>query len=459
MLEVQKILPNNHENVTLTAALADFLSDIRNSQSHATERTYGYVLGRFYSYLASSAFATQHLSLVTSSSTEAESALSQLQPEKFPIAKLQTDWAISFMRLVAAGQLNATLDSTSASSNVRNTNIKVKQIPKSTVATHAAALLRFYRWCSVERLLTMPTDEFERLTIRLRELRGKQKRTIIDKVPADNLVEALLAQAKANLDTAIATKNNLATMQASKESVEGDLNTKDTSIASVEITKGLAKYDQIQHTLQSYRNLALLETLKSTGSRVSELCNLTRGDLDATNQRARVLGKGNKERWVYFSPASWEAIQKYLQVRTQLLAQVASNTLASNSEKKAETTTSKTLPENKGKKSKNIRVKLSELAAQPVFARHDRGAGMSQVKPLTPRSIQRMLWQLVEETELLAYITPHKFRHWFATKMLAATGDLAVTQDLLGHANPATTRIYAQVSETKKQDAHRQVFK
>jgi site-specific recombinase XerD len=315
----------------------------------------------------------------------------------------------------------------------------------------------------------MPTDEFERLTIRLRELRGKQKRTIIDKVPADNLVEALLTQAKANLDTVIAPRDNLATMSIMRKSVEIEAKLNDENNTSIseggDITKGLAKYDQLQHKLQAYRNLAILETLKSTGGRVSELCNLTRGDLDTTNQRARVLGKGNKERWVYFSPASWEAIQKYLQIRTQLLAQLANNTFKADSEKKVEATNSEASSKNKSKNSKsnstssNTRLRLSELAAQPVFARHDRGAGMSQVKPLTPRSIQRMLWQLVEETELLAYITPHKFRHWFATKMLAATGDLAVTQDLLGHANPATTRIYAQVSEIKKQDAHRQVFK
>jgi integrase len=102
--------------------------------------------------------------------------------------------------------------------------------------------------------------------------------------------------------------------------------------------------------------------------------------------------------------------------------------------------------------------RVSELGAQPVFARHDRGAGWKQVKPLSSHAIENLLWELVEETGLDVVITPHKFRHWFATKMLAATADLATTQDLLGHSNPATTRIYAQVSEKKKQSAHQQVF-
>jgi site-specific recombinase XerD len=77
---------------------------------------------------------------------------------------------------------------------------------------------------------------------------------------------------------------------------------------------------------------------------------------------------------------------------------------------------------------------------------------------LLPHAVETMLWELVEQAGLEVKITPHRFRHWFATRILAATGDLATTQDLLGHANPATTRIYAQVSETNKQQAHRQVF-
>ena len=55
-------------------------------------------------------------------------------------------------------------------------------------------------------------------------------------------------------------------------------------------------------------------------------------------------------------------------------------------------------------------------------------------------------------------ITPHSFRHWFATRVLATTGDLAATQDLLGHSSPATTRVYARVSAERLRAAHASVF-
>ena len=327
---------------------------------------------------------------------------------------------------------------------------KLKAVPKSTLAVYAAALMRFYRWCSVERLVLMSADEFERLAIRLRELRGRQKRTIIDKVPADEVIEALLKQARVNLVALVEQHSELQT--------NGDLSISEDSVmlsrnATANLTQpktALAKYDALHHRLQALRNLALVETLKATGARVSEITGLTRGNLDAVNRRARVVGKGNKERWVYFSTPAWDTVQSYLQTRTRLLAQAGHDDQMDN-----ETTRLANTEPQKFRK-KTVRLKSAEIAQQPVFARHDRGAGVKQVKPLTPRSVQKILWELVEAVEdedLPMYITPHKFRHWFATKMLAATGDLAVTQDLLGHANPATTRIYAQVSETRKQNS------
>lgn len=416
MLSIQE---STNSIKTVQAAVAGFLTDIRSGHSPATERTYGFILRHFCQYLSNLAASGQ---LPT-----------ELADNNFPISALQTDWAISFMRQLTAGQLRS-------EGKQDGTTPNPKPVPKSTIATYAAALMRFYRWCSVERLVIMPSDELERLAVRLRELRGKQKQTIIDKVPADEVIEALLEQARANL--AATTANN--------ETQSADISA-DGAVSPAHSKTAFAKNDALNQRLQALRNLALVETLKCTGARVSEITNLTRGDLDAANRRARVVGKGSKERWVYFSTAAWESVQSYLQTRTRLLGQAAL-AIDSTPPEAAEKTKAKKKP---------VRIKLGELAVQPVFARHDRGAGIKEVKPLTPRSVQRIMWSLIdaiEDEDVILYITPHKFRHWFATKMLSATGDLAVTQDLLGHANPATTRIYAQVSETKKQSSHRQVF-
>jgi site-specific recombinase XerD len=56
------------------------------------------------------------------------------------------------------------------------------------------------------------------------------------------------------------------------------------------------------------------------------------------------------------------------------------------------------------------------------------------------------------------HLTPHTLRHYFATEFLSETGDLALTQYALGHASPATTRIYAKTKREDYRRAHRQIF-
>lgn len=406
---------NNSERITdtplsrnINQVILDFLQDLAVGHSPATTRTYRIALNRYCQYLILAGFA---------------------QPEQDSISILKTDWAVSFLRTLAVGQANNINPSFDSSNNqTQNNSVNpLTKVSKSTLSTYSAALLRFYSWCGIEQLLHLSTDEYARLTKRLKELRGKQQRTILNKVPADEIIEKLLAQARRSYSA-----NNLASSQEVQVS----------QLVSVS-----TEYDKGRHKLLRLRNIALLETLKSTGARVSEICGLTRADLDNTNQRARVVGKGSKERWVYFSAVAWTALDEYLAARAVPLATRTSSTNSDVSNK-----------ESNPIRPVRRRERASEVDSQPLFARHDRGAGVKQLKPLAPRSIENMLWQLVEEAGLQTYITPHKFRHWFATRILAATGDLATTQDLLGHASPTTTRIYAQVSEQKKQNAHRQVF-
>jgi site-specific recombinase XerD len=380
---------------TINEAMEGFLADITAGHSPATAKTYRVALTRFTTYLK------DHL---------------KLDIYSVPAAQLETDWAVNCVRWIANGQPAALTDAIQA--NTRT--------PRTTTATYVAGLSRFYRWCAIERLLQLPGDEYERMTLRFKDLRGKVQRTIIDKVPADKILDKLLEHARLPISEA---SNNSDETENNQERKAFKGNTR------------LTELDRRRRQLIRLRNIALLETLRSTGARVSEVCELKRGALDQQNQRARVVGKGSKERWIYFSPTAWEAIQEYLLERGRAMIQIAGEQE----------------PEGDPRKRGRGRI-ASELALQPVFSRHDRGAGWKKIKSLLPHAVETMLWNLVEESGLEASITPHKFRHWFATKMLAATGDLATTQDLLGHANPATTRIYAQVSERKKQEAHRLVF-
>ena len=171
------------------------------------------------------------------------------------------------------------------------------------------------------------------------------------------------------------------------------------------------------------RDIAIVEALLSSGMRVGELVRLERGHLLYDVKGAMVkYGKGGKDREVLFSDRAWTAIQSYLRARhdgTQGRA----------------------------------------LASLPVFSRHDRGAG-DRVLPLSTRSVQNTFVELASRAGILErfHLTPHTLRHFFATEFLSETGDLALTQYALGHASPATTRIYAKTKREDYRRAHRRVF-
>jgi integrase/recombinase XerC len=79
--------------------------------------------------------------------------------------------------------------------------------------------------------------------------------------------------------------------------------------------------------------------------------------------------------------------------------------------------------------------------------------------PLTTKSVREIVWELAQAAELEELgITPHRFRAWFATHLVAETGDLASVQDLLGHESADTTRVYTKVASQRLVDVHRRAF-
>lgn len=173
--------------------------------------------------------------------------------------------------------------------------------------------------------------------------------------------------------------------------------------------------------LRQLRDIAIVHVLRASGMRVGELAQSRRGDLDHQNRAVRVLhGKGGKQRLAYLDQRAWTALQRYLARR-------------------------------------DADVRGKAVAHLPLMARHDKRAG-NRTLPLSTNGIREVLDRLAVIAGLEESLTPHQFRHRFATKVLARTGDLAVTQDLLGHASPQTTRIYAQLDPERLRRAHREVF-
>ncbi|BAQ14695.1 putative phage integrase [Clostridium botulinum] len=146
------------------------------------------------------------------------------------------------------------------------------------------------------------------------------------------------------------------------------------------------------------REKALIEFLISTGCRLSEVVGVNKDDINWHEMSLNVIGKGNKERKVYFSTKAKILLKKYLLTRED------------NNEA------------------------LFVTSKRP----HSRLGG---------RSIQREIKKIAKRAEIDKSIYPHLFRHSFATCKINSGMPLPVLQHIMGHENPSTTQVYAQLSE------------
>lgn len=159
-------------------------------------------------------------------------------------------------------------------------------------------------------------------------------------------------------------------------------------------------------TPAGYRNKAILELLWATGMRVSELSGLNFNDLNLENNEITVLGKGAKERIILVTDRAKTYLERYINTARPLVA-------------------------------KGYRVE--NLEESPVFINN---TGFR----LQTRTIRNVINEIVEKIQLPKHVTPHVFRHSFATHLIENGADLRVVQELLGHASISNTQIYTHVS-------------
>ncbi len=160
------------------------------------------------------------------------------------------------------------------------------------------------------------------------------------------------------------------------------------------------------------RNLLLLEILFDTGLRVSEAVNIKISDIDLKNHSLKVLGKGNKERIVYFGDYAVTYLEEYLALR------------------------------------KNIKSKDNEY----LFWNKD-------YQRLTRRGAEYLINTIAKKALLKQRITPHTLRHSFATEMLNNGCDIRSVQELLGHKSLSTTGIYTHVTNEVVRQEYLKAFK
>jgi site-specific recombinase XerD len=177
--------------------------------------------------------------------------------------------------------------------------------------------------------------------------------------------------------------------------------------------------------LRAYRDRAFLLALADTGLRVHEACKLRRGDIDWNEQRAIVIGKGDKQAVVRFTSRALRAIKEYLSQRSALDG-----------------------------------VSGKQLTSLPLFARHDKGAG-KKVKAMTPTTGRNIVKERVMELldkDMAGKITPHSFRHYFVTSVLRGSGNLKLAQELARHSNIQVTQRYTHLSNEELDKAYYEIF-
>lgn len=172
----------------------------------------------------------------------------------------------------------------------------------------------------------------------------------------------------------------------------------------------------------SARDQAILETLYSTGARVSELVGVNWSDLSLDEGMVRLKGKGKKERLVPVGQVAVEAIRDYLAV-TPVRANPATDKDAASP----------------------LKVKPAD---GPVF-RNNRGGRLSV------RSVERIVRRYADRLQV-GTVTPHTFRHSYATHLLDEGADLRVIQEMLGHASLATTQKYTHLATDRLMEVYDQ---
>ena len=153
------------------------------------------------------------------------------------------------------------------------------------------------------------------------------------------------------------------------------------------------------------RNRAVFELLFGTGMRIGELCGLRNCDVDLEHGLVHIIGKGNKERIVdVCMPVTLTALQEWVQVRK------------------------------------------TSADSSALFFTNRLGRGLS------PQIVRLLVHQMAKECNIVKNVTPHTFRHTFATLLLEENVDVFTIQHILGHSSISTTQIYMHVNSVRQRD-------
>ena len=282
---------------------------------------------------------------------------------------------------------------------------------RTTVAQRLAAIRSFYRWA--RRTGLVAADPWAALATprRARRLPAVLGIAEVERLLAAAAIERPTGRGRSLPPAPGPGEERFRTTTAAEEPAAGDGS---PAAGDAEPAAG----NPLRHAL-ALRDVALIETAYAAGLRISELAGARLGSLDLARGEIRVAGKGRKERVSLLGRPARAALAAYLaDGRPALVARAAVG--------------------------RGAVLRPSDA----LFLNH-RGA------PLGARGIRYRLRLASDRAGLPAEATPHTLRHSFATHLLDGGADLRVVQELLGHADLATTQVYTHVAPARLRSVYR----
>lgn len=269
----------------------------------------------------------------------------------------------------------------------------VKGRSKGTINEYKRKIFYFFRWIKWKKIEFINKEDIWKFRIHLNEKKLDKKTQSYYLIALRNFLKFLKHHGKKVLDYNLIELPKLGERKI--EILEPD-----------ELLRLLNSPDG--NDLKSLRDKAILETLFSTGLRLSELCSLNR-DINIKKGEIQIKGKGGRVRVVFLSEYAKKALEKYLKERQD----------------------------------KEPALFISISKNQPY-------------KRLSPRAVEKIIKYYAKKAGILKKVTPHILRHQFATDLLSSGADLRSVQLLLGHKNLSTSQIYLHIVDKELKKIHQQ---
>lgn len=281
-----------------------------------------------------------------------------------------------------------------------------KNRSKLTRRNYEHYLRRFLDFTKISRPEDITIDlvrKFRLYLNRLEDSRGRPLKKVTQQYHIISLRNFLRYLARRDIPTLVAEKVEL----GKTASREIDLISEEDLTRLLESPAG--------RNIKELRDRAILETLFSTGLRVSELCGLNRDEPAIRRGEFSVRGKGERVRVVFLSERARKALEDYLKARKD----------------------------------------TDEALFVEIGRNYEKTMRNRSLLRIGPRTVQRIIKHYAAKAGISKRVTPHMLRHSFATDLLRGGADLRSVQALLGHASVSTTQVYTHLTDKTLRDIHR----